>query len=340
MKTPNILPVAQNLHQEIKHKIDGKAKPINSLGKLEELALTIAKIQNTTNPKIKNPHILVFAGDHGIATSGTVNAYPQNITAKMIHNFINGGAAINTFCIENNLSLKIIDAGVNMDFEPHELLINKKIGYGTYDYRKTQAMSKHEAEKAIEYGMEVIDEITLSGCNSVGIGEMGISNTSSASLITSIITGKDIEACVGAGAGLDQEGLQRKKNVLKKVIERYHISDDPMEVLSCFGGFEIAMMAGAYLAASEKQMVILVDGFISSAALLIAFRQKSDILDYCIFSHQSSEPPHQLILDYLNVEPILDLNLKLGEGTGAALAFPMVRNACGFLSNMADIKDL
>lgn len=335
-----------SLAPAIQQKIDNKTKPVGALGRLEELALQVGVIQGTTEPEIRNPYIVVFAADHGIAATGLVNPYPQAVTAQMVLNFLQGGAAINVFCRINEIGLRIVDAGVNFDFGAYENhgqeLLHKKIGYGTHNYLEGPAMSREEVAQALEAGRSIVHQLHQEGCNCVGFGEMGIGNTSSASLIMSFVTGIPAEECCGRGTGANDEQMEIKmatiRNAFRKHLPAIAASPDAQTILSHVGGFEIAMMTGAYLQAAELRMTILVDGFISTAALLTAVLFNSKVLEYCIFAHTSGEAGHVKMLEYLGVEPLLDLSLRLGEGTGAALAFPILRSAVGFLREMASFE--
>lgn len=335
----------QSLRQALQHRIDNKTKPLGALGRLEEIALGIGLLQGTTHPVLKHPHIVVFAGDHGIAATGLVNPYPQAVTAQMVLNFIRGGAAINVFCRQYGLGLTVVDAGVNYDFGPDKVgdrLVSKKIGFGTHNYLEGAAMTEAETAAAIAAGGEVVADLAAQGCNCIGFGEMGIGNTSSASLIMSYITGIPVAACVGRGTGVNDTQLEQKKATLEQVY-RLHwpiiaANPDTATILRCVGGYEIAMLTGAYLEAAERNMVILADGFISTAALLLARLSRSSILDNCIFSHCSGENGHEKMLEYLGARPLLHLGMRLGEGTGAALAFPFVQAAVNFLEEMASFE--
>lgn len=325
----------------LQQKIDAKTKPPGSLGRLEEIALQVGAIQQSLHPKINNPHILVFAGDHGIAATGLVNPYPQAVTAQMVLNFINGGAAINVFCRQHRIQLQVIDAGVNADFKDISTsqLIHAKIAFGTRNYLEEPAMSEGEANAAIEKGKEILATVHASGCNCIGFGEMGIGNTSSAALIMSAITALPIEQCVGRGTGANQEQLDKKIKTLEQVYQKHKkIIEHPqsaIEILRSFGGFEIAMMIGAYLEAAKKKMVIVVDGFICTAALMIAHMIDGAILENCFFAHTSGERGHEKMLHYLDAKPLLNLQMRLGEGTGAALAMPLIQSAVNFVEEMA-----
>jgi nicotinate-nucleotide--dimethylbenzimidazole phosphoribosyltransferase len=333
-----INPVSLSLSSQLQAKIDQKTKPLGALGQLEALALKISLIQNTLSPRLTLPTILIFAGDHGIVESG-VSAYPQSVTAQMVDNFLAGGAAISVFARQHQLELFVVDAGVNANLNDHPKLIDAKVGMGTANFIKQSAMSEGQCLKAILSGAETVRKQHGKGCSCIGFGEMGIGNTSSASLLVHCITRIPLEQCVGRGAGLDDQQLQTKLSTLKLALERHQGINEPLEILSTFGGFEIAMMVGAYLKAAELGMVILVDGFIASASLLVAYKLYPTILDYCIFSHVSSEQGHKALLDYLNVLPLLNLDLRLGEGSGIAVAYPLIQSALLFLNEMATFAE-
>lgn len=333
-----ITPLDTSLKDALIHKIQHKTKPLGALGQLETIALQVGLILQTLTPRLCQPTMLVFAADHGIAQSG-VSPYPQAVTAQMVLNFLAGGAAINVFSRQSGMTLRVIDAGVNHVFAPNAHLIEAKIGMGTANYLQSPAMTPTECEAAIARGAEIARAETKTGCNAIGFGEMGIGNTSSASCLMSVLTAVPIVQCVGRGTGLDDAGLAKKIDVLTQAIAHHAIDKaDPYAVLSTFGGFEIAMMVGAILAAAEQKTVLLIDGFIVTAALLVASRIQPAVLDYCIFSHRSDEQAHQLLLDELKAKPLLDLGLRLGEGTGAALVYPLVQNAVNFLNEMASFE--
>ena len=326
----------------IQQKINQKTKPLGALGYLEEIALQIGLIQNTLTPQLSKPTILVFAGDHGIAASG-VSAYPQTVTAQMVLNFLAGGAAINVFARQNNMQLRVIDAGVNHEFAPNRYLINAKIAKGTANFLYVPAMSQVQCEQALALGASLVQKEIEAGSNVLGFGEMGIANTSSASCLMSVLCGLPIEQCVGRGTGLDEAGLIKKTEILKQAINQHmHVSHlstpSAMQALSTFGGFEIAMMAGAMLGAAEQKTLLLIDGFIATCALLVAAKLQPNILHYCVFAHCSNESAHRKLLDYLGAKTLLDIGLRLGEGTGAALAYPLVQAAVSFLNGMASFE--
>lgn len=339
MKKFNIEPIEnRSLENALSHKIANKTKPLGALGRLEAIALQIGLIQSTETPELTKPHIAVFAADHGVAREG-VSAYPSEVTPQMVFNFLNGGAAINVFSRQNNISLKVIDAGVNYDFGLHDDLIDAKVNYGTRNFLKESAMTEEELRKCFEHGHNIVHTISETGCNVLGFGEMGIGNTSSASLIMSLLLGLPIEECTGRGTGLNDDQLLNKINILKKTIESHDTEDlSPESVLRQFGGFEIAMMCAAMLSAAERKMIILVDGFIASAAFLCAYIINPLVKDYAFFCHLSEEKGHKTLLKELKEEPLLHLQLRLGEGTGCALAYPVVASAVAFLNEMASFE--
>jgi nicotinate-nucleotide--dimethylbenzimidazole phosphoribosyltransferase len=331
----NITPLPQSLKPALFEKIQLKTKPLNALGTLEGLALQIGLVQESLTPQIIQPTMLVFAGDHGIASSG-VSAYPQVVTAQMVQNFMNGGAAINVFTRQHAMKLYIVDSGVNAEIEDAPNLIRAKIGHGTKNFLHAPAMTELQCSEAVANGAAMMEKIIAQGCNVVGFGEMGIGNTASASCLMSLFCDLPIENCVGRGTGLDDVGLHKKIQILKNALDMHHLNkNETWRILATFGGFEIAMMAGAILKAAEKKIVIIIDGFICSAALLFAHRLAPNVLDYCVFSHCSDEAGHQKMLDFFNAKPLLQLNLRLGEGTGAALAYPLLVSAVNFLNDMA-----
>ncbi|GAA4413818.1 nicotinate-nucleotide--dimethylbenzimidazole phosphoribosyltransferase [Nibrella viscosa] len=330
-----IPPVERSLTGAIRQKIDQKTKPTGSLGRLEDIATQIALIQQTLTPALSNPHILVFAGDHGLVAEG-ISAYPPEVTYQMVQNFMAGGAAINVFCKQNGLNLLICDVGVNGTFaENTQTFVKFKIRPGTRNMRFEPAMTRDECEAALDAGRTLVNGVAYRGCTIVGFGEMGIGNTSAASLLMHRLTGLPLDQCVGAGTGLDEAGVAHKTAILQEVATRYAGLTDLIDLLSAMGGLEIAALTGGMLQAAENGMVILVDGFISTAALLVAHALEPAILDYCIFCHQSDEAGHRRMLEYLNARPLLTLGMRLGEGSGAALAFPIIDSAVQMLIEMA-----
>jgi nicotinate-nucleotide--dimethylbenzimidazole phosphoribosyltransferase len=325
------------IKEQLQHKIDFKTKPLGALGTLEKIALQIGTIQNTLSPQLNKPTILVFAGDHGIANEG-VSAYPQEVTFQMVMNFLQGGAAVNVFAAQNDIALKVVDAGVNFDFEPNDKLINLKIGKGTKSFLVDKAMSETELEKCFVEAEKIVTDIFNDGCNVIGFGEMGIGNTSAATMLMSSICNLPVEKCVGRGTGLNDEQLNKKIEILNRAKSFHGDISDAKEVLMTYGGFEIAQICAAMLEAKKKNMLILVDGFIASAAFLVAHKINPAILKNAIFCHLSDEHGHKNLLNYLGVEPLLKLGMRLGEGTGCAVAYPLIVSAIKFLNDMASFE--
>ena len=335
MRLPHIAPTANpDLTALLSAAINNKTKPLGSLGALERLANRLGLIQGTVAPTIRQPAILVFAGDHGIVAEG-VSAYPQDVTWQMVENFLAQGAAINVFARQNGIDLHVVDAGVNHDFGIRAGLVDRKVAHGTRNFALEPAMTPEQCAAALEHGAALALE--LPG-NVVGFGEMGIGNTTAAAALMHKLTGIPVADCVGAGTGLSPEGVLRKRRVIETAVARHAGVDDPLAVLATFGGFEIAMMAGAMLKAAALRKVLLIDGFIVTSALLVAARIEPAILDYCVFAHCSDESGHRRMLDALGAEPLLHLNLRLGEGTGAALALPLLHAAANFLNEMATFE--
>jgi nicotinate-nucleotide--dimethylbenzimidazole phosphoribosyltransferase len=325
------------LADRLRRRIDDKTKPLGALGRIEELALRLGLVQGSLEPRVERPTMIVFAADHGAAKAG-ISAYPQEVTWQMVENFLAGGAAINVFARRFGWQLRIVDAGVAHDFGPREGLIDAKIAPGTANYLDTPAMTAAQRDAAIGRGAGLARDAADAGATVIAFGEMGIGNTASASLITHCLTGLPLDTCVGRGTGLDDAGLARKRALLATAAARRPGCREPLDVLAEFGGFEIAMMAGALLAAAERRLLILVDGFIVTAALLVAARLQPEVLAYCIFAHRSGEAGHHLQLEAQGGRALLDLGLRLGEGTGAALALPLVEAACAMLDEMASFE--
>ncbi|TCW81898.1 nicotinate-nucleotide--dimethylbenzimidazole phosphoribosyltransferase [Burkholderia sp. SRS-46] len=334
---PEITPLDAPLRARLQHVIDHKTKPPGSLGQLEALALQLGLIQRTERPLVQRPATIVFAADHGIAAEG-VSPYPQAVTAQMVANFLAGGAAINAFSGVAQSTLEIVDAGVASPLPASDRLIALPVARGTRNFAHEPAMTRDEALAALAAGAARVRHHAALGTNVIGFGEMGIANTSSAACLMSRLLGVPLDACVGRGTGLDDAGLAHKRAVLERALARHPDATEPLDVLATFGGFEIAMMTGAYLAAASERMTILVDGFIATSALLVAERLVPAVRDYCVFSHTSNEAGHRRMLEHFGAKPLLALDLRLGEGTGAALALPLVRAAAAFMSEMASFE--
>ncbi|MGC8751241.1 nicotinate-nucleotide--dimethylbenzimidazole phosphoribosyltransferase [Hydrotalea sp.] len=331
------------LKEALIKKINGKTKPAGALGMLESIAVKVGCIQETTAPIIKNPNMIIFAADHGIAKTGLVNPYPQVVTQQMVRNFLQGGAAINVFCRQNSLKLTIVDAGINCIWKNEDLeypnFTVSKINMGTKNYLEVPAMTKGELATCLQKGREYILQLKQQQCNTIALGEMGIGNSSSAALIMHGLLNIPLAACVGRGTGTNNDQYQKKLKVLEKVAHQYHLHNnniDPLQLLQLIGGFEIAMLTGAYLQAAAEKMVTIADGFITTAALLVAKKLQPNVTDYCIASHLSNEKGHQQMLAHLQLQPLLQLDLRLGEGTGAALALPLIQSAIAMLNEMND----
>ena len=335
--------VSDSMREAIQHKLNNKTKPLGSLGEVERIALRIGMIQSTLTPVLAKPHAFIFAGDHGVCEEG-VSAFPQTVTQQMVANFLAGGAAISVLAQQHNIALAIIDAGINGDVSGLKGLQHRKIGFGTHNFTHELAMSVDDVTKAINAGGDVIKGAFSDGCNVVLLGEMGIGNTTSAAILAHLVTGADLAECVGAGTGLDAQGIQHKIQVIETALKHHEAllakaKIDGVLLLSIFGGFEIAMMVGAYLEAARQKMVVLVDGFIATAALAAASLINPLVLDYCLFSHGSAERGHGTLLHYFKRKPILNLQMRLGEGSGSAMAYPLLVSAVNLLNNMASFGE-
>jgi nicotinate-nucleotide--dimethylbenzimidazole phosphoribosyltransferase len=318
----------------LQQRLDSKTKPLRSLGRLESLALHIGLIQQTEAPAWREPQLLVFAADHGLAARG-VSAYPSDVTWQMVENFLAGGAAVSVLARQHGIALTVIDAGVNHSFAPRAGLLDRKVAFGTADALTGPAMTDAQCEQAIDAGRDVVRQ--LPG-NAVLLGEMGIANSSSAALLLARLMGEDLARCVGRGTGLDDEGLARKLSVLNSVLQRHRMATSPLAALAAMGGFEIAMLAGAALQAAAERRTIVVDGFIAGAGVLVASRLVPTVLSYCVLAHRSAEAGHALLIRHLGGQPLLDLGLRLGEASGAALAWPLLDSAVRVLNEMASFE--
>ncbi len=335
---PRPEPLDRSMTAELQHVIDTKTKPPGSLGRLESIGLQIGLIQRTLRPRIERPTMIVFAADHGIAAEG-VSPFPQEVTVQMVANFVAGGAAINALSKVAGMTLEVVDAGVASALPAAPGFVDAAIRRGgTRNFAHEQAMTRDEVLQAIARGAERVRHHAALGTNVIGFGEMGIANTSAAACLMSRMCNVEIDACVGRGTGLDDAGLHRKRDVLAAALKKHAPSTDPIDTLATFGGFEIAMIVGAFLAAAEARMTILVDGFIVTSALLVAQALSPAVLDYCVFAHASDETGHRRMLEYLGAAPLLQLGLRLGEGTGAALALPLLRAAVAFINEMASFE--
>ena len=336
----SVSPVSHSRDAVIQQRIDMKTKPPGSLGRLESLAAQLAAITGVEKIRLHKPVMIVFAADHGIAEEG-VSIAPPAVTQQMVKNFINGGAAVNCFCQVASMSLYVVDAGILNAIESGRV-INQRLGAGTGNIAKAPAMSRETAESGLTLGADVVRQRVAESSNVFAFGEMGIGNTSAASAVLAAILGRSVEETCGRGTGIDDDAFERKMSLIKAALERHQATqspDDTINILASLGGFEIVQMTGAMLAAAEEQCVIMVDGFIASVAALAAVRIAPEARDYMVFCHHSEEQAHSLILEALDAEPLLDLGLRLGEGTGAALAYPLLQSAQSFYNYMASFDD-
>lgn len=335
-----IAPLAHHQETAIQSRIDQKTKPLGALGRLEELALQLALIQQREKIGIDKPTLLVFAGDHGIAQQG-VSIAPSAVTRQMVLNFLAGGAAVNCFCQANDMELKVIDAGILEPIEDARLIV-QRLGAGTADLSLQAAMTALQAEQGVKLGAELAKAQAADGCSLLAFGEMGIGNTSSAAALLCAMTQLPTAACVGRGTGITESQLQHKQKLVAQAVQRlgqpHHQQHDPFTLLAELGGFEIAQITGAILGAAEAGIAMLIDGFIVTAAAMLAVRIAPRCRDYMIFAHGSAEGGHALMLESLRARPLLDLGLRLGEGTGAVLALPLLRAACAFYNDMASFE--
>lgn len=322
-----------SLASALEDKINNLTKPKGSLGTLEELALQIGLIQQTLTPALRRPVNVIYASDHGIADEG-VSKSPKEVTRQVIHNFLNGGAGVCFLARQHGFELKIVDGGVDFDFPAIPSLIDRKIRRGTRNFLHEAAMTTDEMEQALQWGADIVTDSYNEGCNVVSFGEMGIGNTAASSMWMTCLTGIPLADCVGAGSGLDSEGVRHKLNVLKAALHNYPGDERPEEVMRYFGGYEMVMAVGGMLRAAELRMIILVDGFIMTNCVLAASRLYPEMLPYCIFGHCGDEAGHQRVLDAMGAKPLLNLGLRLGEGSGSVCAYPIVESAVRMINEM------
>ena len=339
MKKFNIVKPNDDVRQYLQEKIDNLTKPKGSLGILEDIAMQIGWIQQTLSPELKNPCHIVFAGDHGIAAEG-VSPSPQEVTYQMIVNFQAGGAGINFLARQHKFDLKIVDAGVNFDFKPEDPIITKKIRKSTRNYLYEAAMTKDEMELALVRGAECVQACFDDDCNVISFGEMGITNTSSSSLWMTYLTAIPLDQCIGAGCDHTNKIIKHKYDVLKASMDNYKGDSTVLDIMQYFGGYEMVMTVGAMLKAAELKMIILVDGFIMTNCILAASKLNTEVLNYAIFGHQGDEAGHKILLEHLDAKPILHLGLRLGEGTGALCAYPIIQSAVHMINEMNSFKEI
>jgi nicotinate-nucleotide--dimethylbenzimidazole phosphoribosyltransferase len=338
MRTFHITKPDDALRERIIRKIGNLTKPKGALGRLEDIALQVAMIQQTTSPALQHPQHIIFAADHGITEEG-VSPSPKEVTWQQTLHFPKGGGGVSFLCKQHGFTLKVVDAGVDYDFPAGSGVIDRKVRKGTANFRYGPAMTKAEMEQCLEHGAAVVRDSFNEGCNIISFGEMGIGNTSPSSVWMSYLTGIPLENCVGAGCGLDSEGVRRKYAVLKQAMENYSGDGSLLDLISYFGGLEMVMAVGGMLEAAELNMIILVDGFIMTNCILAASGLYPHVRDYAIFAHQGDEAGHKQLLEYMHVKPLLNLGLRLGEGTGALCAYPIVDSAVRMINEMDSFRE-
>jgi nicotinate-nucleotide--dimethylbenzimidazole phosphoribosyltransferase len=332
-----IEPPDETWRARARQHLDTLTKPLGSLGQLEEIAAQLVAIRREHLTLPLSKAVYVFAADHGITAEG-VSAYPSAVTHQMVLNFLAGGAAINVLAQLHGVTLHVVDVGVDADFHSMEGLLHHKVTNGTKNMLHEAAMADEELSQALQIGTQLANKAAAAGHTVLAVGEMGIGNTTSASAITCALTGCDESLATGRGTGLDHAAHERKIAIVKAILKNHfanHISPAPLEVLRCVGGLEIAAMTGMILAAARNQLVIVVDGFISTSAAALAVALEPDVTGYLIAGHRSEEPGHTLLLEYLKLTPVLNLQMRLGEGSGAVLAMPIIESAVGLYSRMA-----
>ncbi|WP_022723314.1 nicotinate-nucleotide--dimethylbenzimidazole phosphoribosyltransferase [Rhodopseudomonas sp. B29] len=337
-QTPEITPVPAAQEDALRAMIDGKAKPLGSLGQIEVLAVQLGLMRHPEPPRAENAVLMVFAGDHGLTEEG-VSQFPSAVTVAMVMTYLAGKACANAFAAATHMDVRVIDAGVAADLPKHPDLIDAKVRKGTANAARQPAMTLEDAALALSRGMELAVAEIHHGADVIALGEMGIGNTSAASLIVHRLAPAPLDQSIGIGAGQDAEGMSKKRAAIEKAAAR-SAATAPLDVLAEFGGFEIAMMAGAVLGAASRRRPVIVDGFIATAAALVAVRLCPAARDYCVFAHRSAERGHDLALQAMQATPLLDLQLRLGEGTGAILAVPLLRAAARLVTDVASLDDV
>ncbi len=342
MKQFDIQPTDKRLQAEIQNKIDNLNKPKGSLGRLEELAMQVCLIQQTLEPSLAHPCHLLLGGDHGIEREG-VSVSPREVTWQQMLNFTRGGGGVNMFCRQHGFKLRIVDVGVDYDFTGVPGIIDRKIARGTRNFLYEPAMTDDEFNRALLVGVDLVDTCTAEGCRILSIGEMGIGNTSPSSIWMHIFGNIPLDECIGAGAGLNNDGIRHKYEVLSMALTRHQsflsTIASPLSPLRVFGGFEMIAAIGAMLRAAEQHLIILIDGFIMTACALAAIRLYPASQDYMVFTHCGDESGHKRMLDIVDAKPLLNLGLRLGEGTGALCAFPIIDSAVRMMNEMNNFQN-
>jgi nicotinate-nucleotide--dimethylbenzimidazole phosphoribosyltransferase len=339
LEFPRIPPIDETSANQARQHQDQLTKPQGSLGLLEELSIKLAGIQASPKPTSARKVVIVMAGDHGIVREG-VSAYPPDVTRQMVMNFLRGGAAINVLARQANARVSVVDMGVAQDIPQQPGLVQRKVAYGTLNFAHEPAMTPTQAEQAIQAGIEIAAEESRQGMDLVATGDMGIGNTTPSSAIVATITGLPAREVTGRGTGLDDLRLEHKITIIESALELHRPDpSDALDILCKLGGFEIAGLAGVIIGAASRRTAVVIDGFISSAAALIAVGLVPQVKPYLVASHRSVEIGHRAALDFLGLQPLFDLNLRLGEGTGAALAFHLIEAACRILAEMATFSE-
>ncbi|RAL25607.1 nicotinate-nucleotide--dimethylbenzimidazole phosphoribosyltransferase [Thermoflavimicrobium daqui] len=339
MKWPNINPLCIEAMEAATKRVNSLTKPLHSLGQLEKMAIRLAGITGHPFPEVSQKAVVVMCGDHGIAKAG-VSAYPQEVTGLMIHNFVNGKAAINVLSHLAGANVHVVDVGSYLEEIP-EVVIDKKVRFGTRNFAEEPAMTQSEVEQAIQVGIDMVSQLKKQGVQLLAVGEMGIGNTTVATALTAAFTGRPVEELVGRGTGLDDQSYQHKTDIIKQALALHQPDPEkPLQVLAQVGGLEVAAMAGAYIGAASAGMPVLVDGVISTVAAYVAVKLIPRVQDYLFASHQSVEPAHLVLLQALDLQPIIHADLCLGEASGAALAFPLIDAAVAIVREMATFADL
>jgi nicotinate-nucleotide--dimethylbenzimidazole phosphoribosyltransferase len=334
-----IQPIDKNILEQAKVRHNQLTKPLGSMGVLEDIGVRLAAIYGRVKPKITGKGVVVFAADHGVTDAG-VSAYPKAVTEQMVLNFLRGGAAINVLSKTNNVEMMVVDVGVDADFSDHPNLLKCKVARGTKNILAEPSMTREEMGQALEAGIEAANLMIDKGVNLIAAGDMGIGNTTAATAIISVMTGISLADLTGRGTGLDEVGLQRKIDVIEKAIALHKVKKgEVLELLRCVGGLEIAAMTGFYLASAARRVAIVLDGFISHAAALVAVSLNANVKDYLFASHTSHNPVHRKRLEMIGVEPLFNFSLRLGEGTGAVVGMPVLESAANILSDMATFAE-
>lgn len=323
----------------LRDKVDNLTKPKGSLGMLESLAVQIGWIQQTLDPELCKPHNILFAADHGILEEG-VSVSPKEVTLQQLLHFERGGAGINFLCDQHGFELVLVDAGVDSPQPMPKGILNMKLRRGTRNFLHEAAMTQEEFDKGIDCGAQVVEKVFARGCNIVSFGEMGSGNTSSSSMWMHCFTGIGLDKCVGAGAGLACAGIAHKLDVLTRARDNYRGDGSPESIMAWFGGYELVMAVGGMLRAAELGMIIIVDGFIMTNCILAASRLYPEVLHYAIFGHQGDESGHKALLDFLGAKPLLHLGLRLGEGSGAVCAYPIIQSAVKMINDMDSFRSV